>query len=79
MPRLQANAAALGVGITIVEAALPLSVEEVFKKITALGPQAIYVIGDPYLWVARKQVTDPALETRLPTACFFAEELRPAV
>ena len=75
MPRLQANAAALGVGITIVEAALPLSLEEVFKKITALGPQAIYVVGDPYLWVARKQVADLALETRLPTTYVFAEEV----
>ena len=75
MPRLQANAAALGVGTTVVEAALPLSLEEVFKKITALAPQAIYVVGDPYLWVARKRVADLALETRLPTSYMFAEEV----
>ena len=75
LPRLQANAAALGVGITVVEAALPLSLEEVFKKITALEPQAIYVVGDPYLWVARKQVADLALKTRLPTTYVFAEEV----
>ena len=72
MPRLQANAAALGVGLTVVEAALPLSLEEVFKKIAALEPQAIYVIGDPYLWAARKQVADLALKTRLPTTYNFA-------
>lgn len=66
MPRPQANAAALGVGTTVVEAA-PLSLEEVFKKITALAPQAIYVVGDPYLWVARKQVAELAIEARLPT------------
>jgi ABC-type uncharacterized transport system, periplasmic component len=75
IPRLQANAAALGVGIAIVEAALPLSLEEVFKKITASVAQAIYVVGDPYLWVARKQVADLALETRLPTTYVFAEEV----
>jgi putative ABC transport system substrate-binding protein len=75
MPRFQANTAALGLDITIVEAALPLSLEEVFKKITALGPQAIYVIGDPYLWVARKQVANLALEARLPTSYAFAEEV----
>jgi putative ABC transport system substrate-binding protein len=75
MPRLQANAAALGVGITIVEAALPLSLEDVFKKITVSGPEAIYVVGDPYLWVARKQVADLALKTRLPTTFVFAEEV----
>jgi putative ABC transport system substrate-binding protein len=75
MPRLQANAAALGVGITIVEAALPLSLEDVFKKITVSGPEAIYVVGDPYLWVARKQLADLALKTRLPTTYVFAEEV----
>ena len=75
MPRLQSNAAALGMAITVVEAALPLSLEEVFKKITALEAQAIYVIGDPYLWVARKQLADLALKTRLPTTYVFAEEV----
>ena len=61
--------------ITVVEAALPLSLEEVFKKITATGPQAIYVVGDPYLWVARKQVAELALEARLPTTYVFVEEV----
>lgn len=75
MPRLQANAAALGLGTTVVEAALPLKLEEVFKKITASGPQAIYVLGDPYLWVARKRVADLALEARLPTTYVFVEEV----
>jgi hypothetical protein len=44
-----------------------VSLEEVFKKITAWAPKAIYVVGDPYLWVARKQVADLALGARLPT------------
>lgn len=73
IPRLQTNAAALGVGINIVQAALPLSLEEVFKRITASAPHAAYVSGAPYLWSARKRVAELALEAGLPTTYSFAE------
>jgi len=72
---IQTNAPSLGVSVTLVEAALPLRLEDAFKKITASGAQAIYVAGDPYLWVARRQVADLALQARLPTAYVFVEEV----
>jgi putative ABC transport system substrate-binding protein len=75
VPRLTANATALGVAIVLVEAALPLNLEEVFKQITSSGSQAIYVVGDPYLWVARRKVADLALRAHLPTSYVFAEEV----
>ena len=75
LPRLQTDAEALGFGTTIVEAHLPLDLEPVFKTIVASQPQAIYVWGDPYLWVARKQVADLSLRARLPTTFVFVEHV----
>ncbi len=75
LPVLQSNAAAIGMTTTLVVAALPLSLDDAFRQISASGAQAIYVPGDPYLWVARKQVADLALQARMPTSYTFAEEV----
>ena len=56
MPRIQANAQALGLVTTIVEAPLPLDLEPVFKTVAATDAQALDVLGDAYLWRARSQV-----------------------
>jgi putative ABC transport system substrate-binding protein len=74
-PGFQKSADALGVGMTSVEAPLPLNLEEAFKSIAASRPQAIYVLGDPYLWNARVQLADLALRARLPTMFVVVEHV----
>jgi putative tryptophan/tyrosine transport system substrate-binding protein len=73
MPRLRASAQALGLELNVVEAPLPLNLDQVFETMKTSGPQAIYDAGDQELWVARKQLAALALRARLPTSFPFVE------
>ena len=71
----QATADTLGWDTRVIESALPLDLATAFRSIAASRAQALYVAGDPYLWGARKQLAELALEYRLPTIFPFVEHV----
>ncbi len=73
VPALKASASALGIGATVIEAPVPLHLEQVFRAFAAARPQALYDPGDAYLWAARKQVASLALRAGLPSSFAFVE------
>jgi len=68
VPRLKASAQALDMELVIVEASVPLNLEQVFQALAAARPQAIYEAGDPYLFAARKELAARLLRARLPAS-----------
>jgi putative tryptophan/tyrosine transport system substrate-binding protein len=73
VPALKATASAQGIGVNVIQAPVPLRLEQVFRTLTASRPQALYDPGDAYLWAARKQVASLSLRAGLPTSFAFVE------
>ena len=72
-PRLQALAEPLGLRITPVGAGTREELEAAFKAMSAARAQAVYVMGDPFLWNQRQRIAELALLDRLPSMSNFFE------
>lgn len=75
IPRFRSNASAVGCETFVVEAPLPLDLPVIFKEVARVGPQAIYVPGDPYLWSERTRLAELALQYRIATIFPFVEHV----
>jgi putative tryptophan/tyrosine transport system substrate-binding protein len=71
--RIQAPAEKLGLHTLPVNASRPAQLESAFEAMRVFKAEAIYVLGDPFLWNERVLIANLALRNRIPTMSSFVE------
>jgi putative ABC transport system substrate-binding protein len=66
---LERTAPSLGVGLDLVEVREPTAFDSAFAAMTRGQAEALLVLSDPFLFLARQRIADLAVQHQLPSIC----------